>query len=73
MSRVRILLFRAGIIILAFVAIGLLWLSKGILPEGYSGAALRGGISCAVFFVAWAFSMQVGEEGGVLNGAPKKE
>ena len=71
MNRARLLLIRAGIIILAFFGVAFLWLiSDAMLPESVFVKALFGAWSVALFFLFWDFSMQLGEPGGLLNRRP---
>ncbi len=71
-NKAGILLLRAGLILLAFFVIALLWaVSEAFLPEGILGGAIRGAVSFALFYLAWDFSMQLGERGGLLHRAPR--
>ena len=70
----EILLLRAGFILLAFFVIALLWaVSEAFLPEGILGGAIRGTVSFALFYLAWDFSMQLGDPGGLLHRAPREK
>lgn len=72
--KAEILLVRAGFILLAFFVIALLWaVSEAFLPEGILGGAIRGTVSFALFYLAWNFSMQLGERGGALHCAPREK
>ena len=77
-NRTRILIIRAGIMILAFLGIAfLLVISKAILPEGFIGGFIRYGIGVWLFFRAWDFaldfSVRHGESVKRRNRAPKQE
>jgi len=68
MNRVRLLLIRSGIIILAFFGTAFLWLvSDVILPDNLFVDVLLGASSIALFFLFLDFSVQLGQSGGLLN------
>jgi hypothetical protein len=67
----RLLLIRAGIIILIFCAVAGLWsASKSVLPENVVGGAIWGGIAAMLFYLAWQFSMRLGKQGRFLKRSP---
>jgi hypothetical protein len=67
----RLLLIRAGIIILIFCAVAGLWsASKSVLPENVVGGAIWGGIAAILFYLAWQFSMRLGKQGRFLKRSP---
>ena len=74
MNSARLLLIRSGIIILTFFGIAFLWLvSDAVVPESLVVKALLGAWSVALFFLFWEFSMQLGEQGGLLNRTPRDD
>ena len=71
-NRARILLIRAGFILLAFFVITLLWaVSEAVLPGGILGGAIRGAVSVALFYIAWEVSIHLGEQQRLLKRAPR--
>ena len=67
----RLLLIRAGIIILIFCAFAGLWLAtKSVLPDNVVGDAIWGGIGAILFYLAWQFSMRLGKQGKFSKRSP---